>query len=173
MLRSTITFQRFLHWAMAIPMMLVLLTVALRKGWMSKATMGGLIEEGTAKIGYVISSEQGVMIAKMIRANMFEWHVYGGIAVGIFVLIRAYLYFKTLKVNLNSNNKISFYYKLQIFRNVMFFILVPLIALTGIASYYFEDYVPKIIETIHEQALWVIIPFLVLHLFSLFFKPKN
>ena len=86
--------HRLLHWGLALTMMVMLLTVLLRMGWMGKNHMAAMIDQGLVKLGIIITDKQAVSIARAIRGVMFKWHVYFGYGVTGLVFARFIYMFK-------------------------------------------------------------------------------
>jgi len=91
-MKYSITF-RVWHWLNAFVVLGLVATVILRKTFLSWRDNSALIVEKLDAIGVAITHEQAVMIAKAIRAGMWEWHIILGYALTFLVLYRIYLYF--------------------------------------------------------------------------------
>ena len=79
---------RFWHWMMAFSVMGLLGTVALRKTFLSWRTNSELIQTKLAEVGTDVTVETAKMIAKAIRAPMWEWHYIFALFLAISVAIR-------------------------------------------------------------------------------------
>ena len=79
--------HRLLHWSLALPMILIFLTIALHDGWMDKNHMASLMEAGLLQVDIELDKEQLIKIAKSIRNAMFEWHYYAGYVIGVVLLL--------------------------------------------------------------------------------------
>lgn len=84
---------RIWHWLNALVVLGLVGTVFLRKTFLSWRENSQIILEKLDAIGVVITHEQAVLIAKAIRAGMWEWHIILGYALTFLVLYRIYLYF--------------------------------------------------------------------------------
>jgi len=91
-MKYSITF-RVWHWLNAFVLLGLVATVILRKTFLSWRDNSALIVEKLDAIGVAITHEQAVVIAKAIRAGMWEWHIILGYALTFLVLYRIYLYF--------------------------------------------------------------------------------
>ena len=91
-MKYSITF-RVWHWLNAFVVLGLVATVILRKTFLSWRDNSALIVEKLDAIGVAITHEQAVVIAKAIRAGMWEWHIILGYALTFLVLYRIYLYF--------------------------------------------------------------------------------
>jgi len=65
---------RLWHWLMAFSVLGLLGTVALRKTFLSWRTNAELIQVKLAETGTEVTAETAKMVAKAIRAPMWEWH---------------------------------------------------------------------------------------------------
>ena len=79
---------RFWHWLMAFSVIGLLSTVVLRKSFLSWRTNAELIQVKLAEAGTEVTAETAKMIAKAIRAPMWEWHYVFALFLAISVVIR-------------------------------------------------------------------------------------
>jgi len=82
---------RIWHWTMAFSVLGLLGTVALRKTFLSWRDNSALIQSKLAETGTEVSAETAKMIAKAIRAPMWEWHYILGLFLAISIVIRLYM----------------------------------------------------------------------------------
>ncbi len=82
---------RIWHWTMAFSVIGLLGTVALRKTFLSWRDNSALIQSKLAETGTEITAETAKMIAKAIRAPMWEWHYILGLFLAISIVIRLYM----------------------------------------------------------------------------------
>ena len=82
---------RIWHWTMAFSVIGLLLTVLLRKTFLSWRDNSALIQSKLAETGTEITAETAKMIAKAIRAPMWEWHYILGLFLAISIVIRLYM----------------------------------------------------------------------------------
>lgn len=71
---------RIWHWLNAIVVLGLLGTFFLRKTFLSWKTNSEIIMTKLSDIGIEITAQQAGVIAKTIRAGMWEWHIYFGYA---------------------------------------------------------------------------------------------
>ncbi len=91
---------RIIHWAMAISFILLLITIFLRLTWMNKNNMAGIIESYLSETSQVLSQDQLIILAKQIRAPMWEWHIYiGYFLVGLFCVRFLLPFFGRMKIS--------------------------------------------------------------------------
>lgn len=82
---------RIWHWTMAFSVIGLLGTVGLRKTFLSWRDNSALIQSKLAETGTEITAETAKMIAKAIRAPMWEWHYIFGLFLAISIVIRLYM----------------------------------------------------------------------------------
>jgi len=84
---------RIWHWLHALVVLGLMGTVLLRKTFLSWRTNSELIVQKLSEINLEISVEQAKVIAKAIRAPMWEWHIIFGYALAVLVVWRIALFF--------------------------------------------------------------------------------
>ena len=146
-------------------MMVVLLTILLRLGWMEKNHMAAIIHQGLAKIDIVISNEQAIKIAKGIRNVMFQWHIYFGYAVGV-ILAARFIYMAKRGLHYSSpfSSQATTKQRFQAWVYWLFYAGVTLSVASGLIIKFGPESMKHQVETIHALSLWYFIPFLGLHL---------
>ena len=82
---------RIWHWTMALSVIGLLFTVLLRKTFLSYKTNALIIQEQLASINLDISVESAKIVAKAIRAPMWEWHYIFALFLAISILVRIYM----------------------------------------------------------------------------------
>ncbi len=93
---------RIWHWLNAFVVLGLLATVFLRKTFLSWRTNSELLMQKLAEIDIEISAQQAKVLAKAIRAGMWEWHILLGYSLAFLVIYRVALFF------LDSSQKESF-----------------------------------------------------------------
>lgn len=157
--------HRLLHWGLALTMMVMLLTILLRLGWMEKNHMAAIIHQGLAKIDIVINDDQAIKIAKSIRNVMFQWHTYFGYAVGV-ILFARFIYMARQGLHYPSafSPQATVKQKFQAWVYWLFYAGVTLSVLSGLVLKFGPESIEHQVETLHVLALWYFIPFISLHL---------
>ncbi len=82
---------RIWHWMMAFSVIGLLGTVALRKTFLSWRTNSELIQVKLSEVGTEVTAETAKMIAKAIRAPMWEWHYIFALFLAISIAIRLFM----------------------------------------------------------------------------------
>jgi cytochrome b561 len=84
---------RIWHWVHAAVVLGLLGTVFLRKTFLSWRTNSELLTQKLAEINLEVTAEQAKVLAKAIRAPMWEWHIILGYALAALLLWRVALFF--------------------------------------------------------------------------------
>ncbi|PMG75356.1 hypothetical protein BCU84_16215 [Shewanella sp. 10N.286.51.B7] len=157
--------HRLLHWGLALSMLVMLLTILLRLGWMEKNHMAEMIQQGLLQLDLLISDKQAVIIAKSIRNVMFKWHLYFGYAVAVFVSLR-FIYMAKCGLQYPSalSKQASGREKFQAWVYWLFYLGIALSVSTGLLIEFGPESIEHQAETVHKLALWYFIPFISLHL---------
>jgi len=128
---------RIWHWLHAGVVLGLLGTVFLRKTFLSWRDNSEILTTQLLEMGNEISQEQAKMLAKSIRAGMWEWHIILGYGLAALLLFRLYLFFKddSLKVDFTTLDlhkkivKISYY---------IFYALLGFMAVSGFVIEFYE-----------------------------------
>ena len=165
------TLYRSWHWLMAFSTLGLLSTVLLRETLFSWRDNAHLIQTKLAELGSEITAESAKIVAKAIRAPMWEWHYIFGLVLGMSVLLYIYMVIskkiempiKTLlKAETNHERLKQSVYLLLLF--ALFFMSV-----TG-GLMYFHDFLgiskegAHEINELHESLLYPIIVLVVMHI---------
>ncbi len=161
---------RIWHWTMAFSVIGLLGTVALRKTFLSWRDNSALIQSKLAETGTEITAETAKMIAKAIRAPMWEWHYILGLFLAISIVIRLYMIASgraeiPIKTVMQSPKE-------ELPKHVVHLLLcfsIMFMTLTGGFYYFYEslgftkDGVHWVKE-IHEYAMYGVLGLVIMHL---------
>jgi len=84
---------RIWHWLHALVVLGLLGTVFLRKTFLSWRTNSEILATQLSTMDIEVSSEQAKILAKAVRAPMWEWHILLGYALAALLLVRMVLFF--------------------------------------------------------------------------------
>jgi len=128
---------RIWHWLNAFVVLGLLGTVFLRKTFLSWRTNSEILMSKLSEFSIVISEEQAKILAKAVRAGMWEWHIILGYALSFLILYRIYLYFKDNSIrekfselSLHKKGVHSLYY--------LFYATLLFMAISGLSIHFFE-----------------------------------
>ena len=165
---------RFWHWLMAFSVIGLLATVALRKTFLSWHTNSDIIQTKLAEAGTDITVETAAMLAKAIRAPMWEWHYIFALFLGISILIRLFMVARDFSIfPLLVFIRAPKEEKLQ--RGVYLFLCMSLMAMavSGAVLYFYENlgFTKEGIhwvKELHEYVMYAVVAFVSLHLAGVF-----
>jgi Ni/Fe-hydrogenase 1 B-type cytochrome subunit len=160
---------RLWHWLNAIILFGLFITVVLRESVMSKSGIGAIVQTKMAELGTVITEEQAVMIGKAVRAPMWDWHIYLGIAMSILLVWRLGLVIKN-GFGFDDNPAMQKVYRLyQVVYGVM-----AVMSISGLALYLkFAGEMKERVETVHMVLGWGIFAFIALHIIGVVLAEKS
>lgn len=163
--RSYSIVYRIMHWAIAISMALLLLTIFLRLTWMNKEHVADIIQNYLSTTDQSLSREQLIVLAKQIRQPMWTWHIYLGYTlVGLYSIrlilpVLGQMKFRNpLKKNLPS--KVKFQYWVY----TVFYAGVSISLITGLIIELGPKGLKKATEEIHVLSIYYLLTFIALHI---------
>lgn len=152
--------DRILHWALAISVLFILLTVFLRLNWMEKNHIAAILTDNLSTLDIDITKEQAVKIAKNIRKPMFDWHLtVGYVAAVVFGFRMFFNIFNKKKYNSKTSTE-----KFQVWVYRIFYFLLGITLISGLLIRFGPDPLHDITENIHKLTLYYMVPFLILHI---------
>ena len=168
---------RVWHWLNAIVVLGLLGTFFLRKTFLSWRTNSEILMTKLTDMDIEVTAEQTKILAKAVRAGMWEWHIILGYALAFLVLYRIYLFFSdtSQKVNFSSLDmhhkavKISYYvvYTILLFMSVSG-LVIHFHQELGMSKDFAHD-----IKEIHEIVAYALAIFVPLHIAGVFVADAN
>ncbi len=168
---------RVWHWLNAIVVFGLLATFFLRKTFLSWRTNSEILMIQLSEMGIEITADQAKILAKAVRAGMWEWHIIFGYALAFLVLYRIYLFYsdKSERVDFSSLDihhkavRVSYY----VVYATLFFMTV-----SGLSIHFYQelgmskDFAHDIKE-IHEPIAYIVAVFVPLHIIGVFFADAT
>ena len=159
---------RIWHWLNVIIILGLLGTVFLRQTFLSWKTNAEILINKLLEINIEITETQAKVLAKAIRAGMWEWHIILGYGLAILVLFRIYLYFKDSSIK-ESFTSLSLHKKIVRISYYIINITLVLMAVTGLVINFHEELglikeTAHDIKEIHELGYFIILYFVPLHI---------
>ena len=165
---------RFWHWMMALSVIGLLGTVALRKTFLSWRSNAELIQVKLSEAGTEVTAETAKMIAKAIREPMWEWHYVFALFLAISIAIRIGMIIKDRSLfpmaqllNAPKEDKLK--------KGVHFLICTSLMvmAVSGGVLYYhellgFTEEGVHWVKELHEYVMYAVLGLVILHLGGVF-----
>lgn len=160
---------RLWHWLNAVVMFGLFITVILRESVMSKSGIGAIVQTKMAELGTVITEEQAIMIGKAVRAPMWDWHIYLGIAMSVLLVWRLGMSFNN-RFGFDDNPSMQKVYRL--YQGV--YAVMAVMSISGLALYLkFAGAMKENIETVHMVLGWGIFAFIAIHIAGVILAEKS
>ncbi len=162
---------RIWHWLNAAVVLGLLGTVFLRKTFLSWRTNSEILMSQLGEMGTEITAAQAKILAKAVRAGMWEWHIILGYALTLLIAYRVYLFFKDdsqkepfWTLTLHKKGVKSLYY--LIYATLLF------MSVSGLIIHFYEVLgltkdMAHDIKEIHELVFNVIMIFVPVHIAGL------
>ncbi|MDH5465782.1 MAG: cytochrome b/b6 domain-containing protein [Thiovulaceae bacterium] len=132
-------FYRIWHWTLAFSVIGLLLTVLLRKTFLSYKTNAVIIQDKLASLDVEVSLESAKLVGKAIRAPMWEWHYIFALFLTVAIVMRLFmLATKQAEHPLPRFLHAKGLVKLQTLVYLLISIIIPLMALSGGVLYFYE-----------------------------------
>lgn len=161
---------RVWHWIHALVILGLLGTVFLRKTFLSWRSNSELLTQKLAEIDLSVTEAQAKVLAKAIRAPMWEWHILLGYALGALVLWRIALFFtQSGKQSYQNLNDKTLHKKLVSYGYIFIYGVLLFMTLSGFSIHFYEELglvkdTAHDIKEIHELVFNVLMYFVPLHL---------
>jgi cytochrome b561 len=168
------TIYRVMHWLMALSFVALLFTIFLRLTWLNKYNIADIIGPYLLENDIELSQDQLIVLAKKIRKPMWQWHIYLGYFITALFIFRFSLpFFGKMKIQNPRETKITIKEKAQRWTYILFYIFVFVSIVTGILIENGPKDYKKNLESIHNLGLYYLIPFIAIHLISVFRMEFN
>jgi cytochrome b561 len=166
-MRYTVKF-RIWHWLNAFVVLGLLGTVFLRKTFLSWRTNSEILLNQLASFNITISEEQAKILAKAVRAGMWEWHIYLGYALAFLMLYRVYLYFKDSSVR-EKFSELDLHKKGVKIVHIIIYATLFFMVFSGFVIYFYQELgLSKVtahdIKEVHETVYSILLIAVVLHI---------
>ncbi len=161
---------RIWHWLHAFVVLGLLGTVFLRKTFLSWRANSEILAAKLSGMDIDVSSEQAKLLAKAIRAPMWEWHILLGYALAVLILARAALFFtQSGRANIIDISSASLHKKMVKIGYIGIYGILSIMAVSGLLMSFSEEIglVEATVHTIKEfhelifNAVWI---FVLLHI---------
>ncbi len=167
---------RVWHWLNAIAVSGLLLTFFLRKTFLSWRENSTIIIDKLSAVGVDVTAEQAKVVAKAIRAPMWEWHIIFGVMLAFLLLFRAWIFWQ--EAGFGYEEEESLHMRLvQWGYRIVYFVLI-FMAISGLLLNWHEalgisDDFAHTVKDIHEYVAWVIVFFVPLHILGVFVAEND
>ena len=161
---------RLWHWIHAAVVLGMLGTVFLRKTFLSWRTNSELLTQKLSEIDVTVTEAQAKVLAKAIRAPMWEWHIILGYALAALLLWRIILFFtQSGKQNYQNLQKETLHKKMVKLGYIGIYAILTFMAISGLVIHFYEELgllkeTAHDIKEIHELVFNAILIFVPLHI---------
>lgn len=161
---------RLWHWIHAVVVLGLLGTVFLRKTFLSWRTNSELLTQKLSEINLEVTADQAKVLAKAIRAPMWEWHIALGYALAALLLWRIVLFFtESGKTNYKNIKEETLYKKMVKLGYLGIYTILVFMAITGLTIHFHEALglakdTAGNIKDVHELVFNAILIFVPLHI---------
>ncbi len=161
---------RIWHWIHAAVVLGLLGTVFLRKTFLSWKTNSELLTQKLSEINLEVTADQAKVLAKAIRAPMWEWHIILGYALAALLLWRIILFFtQSGKQNYQNIQKETLHKKMVKLGYIGIYTILTFMAISGLVIHFYEELgllkeTAHDIKEVHELVFNAILIFVPLHI---------
>ncbi len=161
---------RIWHWLHAFVILGLLATVFLRKTFLSWRTNSEILSTELSSMSIDVSVEQATLLAKAVRAPMWEWHILLGYGLALLLLVRIMLFFtQSGKQNYIDIKSSTLHKKMVKIGYIGIYSILAFMAISGLSIHFYEELsllkeTAKSIKEVHElvfNAVWI---FVLLHI---------
>lgn len=175
-MKYTLAF-RIWHWLNALVVLGLIGTIILRKSFLSWCTNSEIIMQKMSEFGVAITQDQAIIIAKAIRAGMWEWHIILGYALAFLILWRIWLYFSQ-EPQKESFSTLSLHKKGVRISYCILYASLGFMALSGLIIHFYAELslskeIAHDIKEIHEVVFYAVALFVPLHIAGVFIAENR
>ncbi|PHS38181.1 MAG: cytochrome B [Sulfurovum sp.] len=170
---------RLWHWINATIILGLLGTVFLRKTFLSWRTNSELLTQKLSEINLEVTEAQAKVLAKAIRAPMWEWHILLGYALVALLLWRSILFFtQSGKQNYQNCKAESFHKKIVKVGYIALYAILAFMAISGLVIHFYEELgllkdTAHDIKEIHELVFNAVLIFVPLHIMGVIISENR
>jgi len=165
---------RLWHWIHAIVILGLLGTVFLRKTFLSWRSNSEILTNKLSGIDITVTADQAKMLAKSIRAPMWEWHILLGYALSALVIWRIVLFFtQSGKQNYQHLKEENFHKKMVKLGYIAIYAVIAFMSVSGLVIHFYQELgllkdTAHDIKEIHELVYNALLIFVPLHILGVF-----
>jgi cytochrome b561 len=165
---------RLWHWINALVVMGLVGTVLLRKSFLSWRANSEILMQKLSEIDIDVTAAQAKMLAKAIRAPMWEWHIILGYALAALVLWRILLFFtQSGRQNYQHLQEENFHKKMVKLGYLVIYAILIFMTVSGLVIHFYEALgmtkdTAHDIKEVHELLYSVLLYFVPLHIAGVF-----
>lgn len=153
-----------MHWAIAVCVILLLLTIFLRMYWLNKNHVSAIIQDFLSTTDIQMSEEDSITLAKKIRKPMWDWHIYlGYILTGLFIVRMSLSFFGKMRFLNPLDKSLAIKEKFKNWVYLTFYLCLSISLFTGLFIEFGSEAWKEPMEEIHVLSIYYLIGFLVIH----------
>ena len=170
---------RIWHWVHALVVLGLLGTVFLRKTFLSWRANSEILSQKLSEINLEITYEQAKVLAKAIRAPMWEWHIILGYALAGLLIWRIILFFSDSgKRNYRNIKEETSFKKMVKIGYIGLYGILVFMAISGLMIHFHETFgltkdLAHEIKEIHELVFYAVLIFVPLHILGVFIAENK
>jgi len=162
--RNYTAVYRIMHWAIALCIVVIVVTIFLRLTWMNKDNVANITKNYLTSTNQSLSQEQLIVLAKQIRKPMWDWHIYSGYVLsGLFFLRLLLPFFGQFKFSNPLNKQLTLKEKFQFWVYIIFYVCMAVSLMTGLIIEFGPKDYKSAMESIHVLSIYYLVSYLVLH----------
>jgi len=167
---------RIWHWLNVIAVSGLLLTFFLRKTFLNWRENSAILIDKLSSAGVEITAEQAKMLAKAIRAPMWEWHIYFGVMLALLLLFRMWIFWQ--ESGFGYDDEESLHMRLVHWGYRLLYVILIFMAVSGLILNWHEalglsDALSHAIKEMHEYVAWTVAVFVPLHIAGIFIAEND
>jgi cytochrome b561 len=157
--------NRLIHWAIALSVIFLLLTVFLRMGWMNKDSMGMILKESLQKKGIELSQSDASAIGKNLRKPMWQYHILTGyVLIGLYLIRITITLFQGIAFKNPFSKLVSINDRFKSWLYIIFYALLATSLFTGFMVVNGPKDMKEVMEFIHVKSIYYMVVFIILHI---------
>ena len=158
---------RIWHWLNVVAVTGLLGTFFLRKTFLSWRENSAIIVEKLSSLGVEVTAEQAKLVAKAIRAPMWEWHIVFGVMLALLLLVRVWIFWQEAGFGYDDDE--SLHMRLVHWGYRIFYLILIFMAISGLILNWhellgFSEELTHSIKELHEAVAWAVVVFVPLHI---------
>lgn len=163
--------HRFLHWSIGFLMIFLFITGFYHQTWMGKNQMADILQSELPDI----DPKFAVLVAKSIRAPMFDWHVYASYLIVVLFAVRMiYIWKKGKRFSSPLNKGFSIKERFEGSMYLLFYGMIVVNIITGFYHLWGNDAVfRKLSGTIHKWSVYWFPIFILLHFIGIYLSERS
>jgi len=170
---------RVWHWVHATVVLGLLGTVFLRKTFLSWRDNSEILSQKLLTMDIEVSSEQAKVLAKSIRAPMWDWHIILGYGLAFLLIWRIALFFtQSGKQNYQNLKKETLHKKAVKLGYIAIYAILAFMTISGLVIHFYKELsilkdTAHNIKEVHELAYNAILIFTPMHIVGVFIAENQ